>query len=976
MPSPSDQKWLRVLEGYVIGEENAAGERRMRCPLHDDHNPSASVNIKKNVFNCLVCGGGTLRNLKSRMDRRFQEVDEDDFASYDPFDMEDAKTTSNVRSIIEARSVRKHGASQFASTKDEIDLLTEAKIKDWHEALLNNKNLQARLFELRLLTIDTIRRYEIGYQLKRWDEKQQKDFQVNRFTIPIRSIDGDLVNARKYKPNAIGGQKMLNQTGYGKPPRLMPVDQLKEGVIVVMEGEWDALLAIQMGIPAVSGTGGAKRWDPAWGKLFKDKIVYLCYDNDKDGRDGARKAAHSIRSHASAVFVMPALLSKAKSDFTDWVKAGGTAEQFSKLMESCERLPDLVEKASDGTYIEPVSVKVIGSMDSSTNGKPLRITATVTGKKGPTFSAPKNVHFECTMDAGRKCEACPMSTDWDGDKTLEISSRRADVIAQLIEVTTDRQDDRLRSLMGIKRCDRLEIDKREAFTVEELFVTGSVDRRSQEGHDYTQRRVYYTGGSGETPTNADVVMVGTTTPNPKDQRNEFFAWHLEEAKTSIDSFVQKPGMKERLSIFQPRNGQTVLQKCMEIAEDMTLNVTHVFKRERLHVAMDLVWHSMLQFEMDGKVNDRGWLEFIVVGDTRTGKSKTALSLSEHYGLGHIIDCEGATLAGLVGGVKQVGEAWTVQWGEIPLNDRRLCVLDEASGLSQEIISQMSGIRSRGEAQLTKVESQQTTARCRMIWISNPRKSKFVDEKPTEGIRILEDLIGNPEDIARFDFAMSVAEKDVPDSEINVPDKGRANPAYSSEACNELILWCWSRKPDQIEFTRGAYLKTFEAASWLSERYVGSPPLIQGQAVREKISRLAAAFAGRTFSCDETGERLIVTEHHIKAAVNFLDKIYSYPNFGYRRLSNRILRDREIARGSRNEVRSYLLSRPNLYSYLIRTSGKSFRAQDLEEMAFMDRTETNDVLSTLAKYCMITKSKSQIILEPEFQDLLREMENDS
>ena len=49
---------------------------------------------------------------------------------------------------------------------------------------------------------------------------------------------------------------------------------------------------------------------------------------------------------------------------------------------------------------------------------------------------------------------------------------------------------------------------------------------------------------------------------------------------------------------------------------------------------------------------------------------------------------------------------------------------------------------------------------------------------------------------------------------------------------------------------------------------------------------------------------------------------------------------------------------------------SFRSQDLEEMAHLDRDEVRMTLRVLSEAKMIRKDKSQIILEPELQDLLQ------
>jgi transcription initiation factor IIE alpha subunit len=57
-------------------------------------------------------------------------------------------------------------------------------------------------------------------------------------------------------------------------------------------------------------------------------------------------------------------------------------------------------------------------------------------------------------------------------------------------------------------------------------------------------------------------------------------------------------------------------------------------------------------------------------------------------------------------------------------------------------------------------------------------------------------------------------------------------------------------------------------------------------------------------------------------------------------------------------------------FLLDRRGSSFRSQDLEEMAGMDRDDVNTVLDFLSERKMISKEKSQIVLEPELQEVLK------
>ena len=52
------------LESLGIEVANEGEEEILfKCPFHDDKNPSASYNITDIVYNCFVCGGGSLRSL-------------------------------------------------------------------------------------------------------------------------------------------------------------------------------------------------------------------------------------------------------------------------------------------------------------------------------------------------------------------------------------------------------------------------------------------------------------------------------------------------------------------------------------------------------------------------------------------------------------------------------------------------------------------------------------------------------------------------------------------------------------------------------------------------------------------------------------------------------------------------------------------------------------------------------------------------
>lgn len=925
------QQQIKFFRPWLVSAmPNAAGEYRMRCPIHDDTNASATINFDKGLFHCNTskCIGGC--------------------------------TISTLRDKMNAKGIETNGTTASGQSPD---VPSEKIVQRYHEYLLESAEELEAFIDKRGLTIETIKQFQLGL-----------DFQTKRIVIPIRDAAGRIVNLRKYSMSSDDStQKMINQTGLGSPPRLFPISELdnKEATVFVVEGELDALRLIQEGVLAVSGTGGAKKWVPEWTDALEGREVVILYDNDADGRMGAAKAAKALEKKVAGLVVSTELVNRKGGDATDFFNDGGTLEDLVNFVGDLPPFSSAVSLDEDEEALvetEAVTTSVIGTMDSRTNGKALTMQVTVSGRKDPTYSVPGTVDLSCTLDAGPKCAGCPMA-DAAGDMEVSIKTSDISFLAKFINAPESAQLDLIRGNFGIHSCSLLRSNVTQHHTVQELFVKPPID---SDGEDMTQRRVYTIGDSFSTKTNTVSNLTGTTWPNPKDARNEFYAWGVEEAITSLDSFVITDSFVERMQQFCPDVGQSPLEKAREIAHNNSIQVTHIFGRERLHMAMDLAFHSIISFPFqNGRHIQRGWVEFIVVGDTRTGKSETALELSKHYGAGHVISCENASVAGLVGGATQIGNQWTLQWGEYTLNDRRLAILDEVSGMPIDVVSAMTQVRSSGIAQITKIATDQTRARVRSIWISNPRKSNYIDEQKQDGIDVLEDVIGSQEDIARFDLAMSVKEKDVKSSQINRLVSAE-EPKYSRPDCRELVLWAWSRKPDDVVWGEGALEYVFEMADRIGRVYVSKPPLIEIASVKEKIARLAVALAARTFSSDRTGTKVIVEKQHVKDVCVFMNELYSYENFGYRRRSKRVKRNNKIARSHLPAIRKWLTENKTITDFLIDING-SFRLQDMAEMAGVDIDRAREAINILSRAKMVQKVKSQIVQDPILQTLLREFE---
>jgi hypothetical protein len=896
---------------WFVGEENNEGEQRAYCPICEDPDvsasPSAMLNPAEDIWNCLKGNhGGSISELAKQLK---------------------AERGWDIRSESMSGNKRRAGTV----TKPKGDPPSANAVREWHEALLSNPVVLGAFINKRGIDEESILEFEIG-----WDER------TKRYTIPIYDKGGRLVNIRKYKMGAASNeQKFLNHAGYGEA-RIFDLETLAESdTVLLFEGEPDRILALQLGFPAVTGTGGAGTFNPAWRELFNDKVVYNVYDQDDGGEKGSLRVASILAGSVVAYYRVK--LPTPGSDFTDYiVEEGHTAEDFEKLMQDAQMAGNRAERDAFDMPTGGARVSLLESMSDKNGADPIELIVSVTGKQQEPYTAPKRIVATCDMSKGVACETCPMLSR---NGSMEVNTQPHDpILVEFIDITSAARHKLMKAVTGARCTDRVRFDVEENWRVEELSVQQSIDERVDDESNTPTNRTAWSFGTYRSQTNEKIRLVGRNIPDPKTGALKFQSWINQRVHLDIDNFKLTPEVRKELSIFQPDDDQSYLDKCIEIAGDMSRNVTQIIGRDLLHVGMDLVWHSPIAFRVHDQDVDKGWLEMMTVGDTRTGKSEIAQRLMKHYRTGRMVSCEGVTFAGLIGGVQQINGRWNMTWGVVPMNDRRLVVLDEVSGMAERnIIEQMSQVRSSGVAQITKIANESTSARTRLIWITNPLGGKFLRENRLGGIGALLTVVPNMEDIARFDFVIAAGRGDVSSESINA-DNRPGTPAYSSDVCEMLAKWSWSLSRDSIRIGDRAIAAAAKHAIGMGERYTPSPPLVQAENVRFKILRIATAMAARTFSVGRTG-LLLVSKSHVDDAVRFLDMIYSDPSLGYGQMSFEEGERQDNSVNNMSNARNMMLQYPGVYRTFSMNMGGEFRNRDFVEFQGMESNE----IATLTSY---------------------------
>jgi len=937
----SVERYRRFYEMYLgpLPEADSNGEVQVKSCFRHDPNPSMFLNLLDGRYNDFGSDyGGDAYNFYMHM--------------------HDASFSTAKKAVDEIVGSTSEDGFKVPTPID------EAEVVRWHQNLLRSEELRNYLIEKRGLSYEVIKRRKLG-------------FDGARYTIPVYNQYGLCVNVRRYSPTASGGDKMVNYgNGYGGA-RLYPLDALKHDIVMLHEGEFDALKQESEGFHALTTTAGAGTWKRDWTPLFKDKIVYITYDHDKAGRDGAQKVAQQLYGTAKAVFVITLpVAADTGEDVTDfYMKYHKTSEDFMGLMSGTKLWEPADPNAATPGRVHRVELAT--ARHSKYKHKEVEFDVMVVGKDTTPYNIPATSLFKCSMVGinEKMCKGCQLGRT-GGELSLTIA-KDPDML-ELVKSSKQQQSGLIKRKVGIpQNCSFYQVEDVDSVNIEEVLLAPEIRTFSEwttEGGTYLLQNgffIYGDSADAKQPVDANrsYRLRGIMTPDPWQQHVTFLLTSAEPLQDSISTFKMTPELYERLSIFQTND---VAAKFREIHRDFESNVTHIVGRGDLLTGIDLTYHSVLAFYFQDVLIQKGWLDFLCIGDTRTGKSETTEKMLQHYKLGEMSVAENTSYAGLVGGLQQTGDRrWFLTWGKLPLNDGRLFVIDEVSGMSIDDIGRMSGIRSSGIAELTKIQTERTTARTRLIWLSNPRSGRHLSSY-SYGVLAVPELIGRAEDISRFDFVISASRDEVPIESMNRKLEGEpvVEHVYTSELSTQLALWAWSRSVYDVVFEPEATDAILEYAIRMGREYSSSIPLVEGANQRVKIARMAVAAAARVFSTDPTGEKVIVKKMHVDFVYQFLEDIYSKPSLDYKGYSDRELQDVRVAEQYRDEVLNYLNTFPDVADLFDRQ--EYVWPKHLEEQLGCERATSAEHISFFTRTRMIYDSNNRGYRKaPPFIQLLRE-----
>lgn len=886
-------------EQFVQYEKVSGEQSYARCPLHHDTNASFTVNMETDEWYCHGCGTG---GRYVEFIERYYDVGRD----------------------VAAAAVKQWEQRKTFPfpTEDYVDTCV--------------KKLQEKPAEIKILhdfgiTDEIITKYKLGYD-------------DTRITIPIYSKTGRLINVRKYLPphRRIEGStnaKVIGVRGCNEA-RFFPYDSFApdKDTIYVVEGEKDCLVALSQGLNCVTGTGGSNM--PAHEEvLFTGKKVFLMIDNDPAGARLTGHYVNALRGIASDIKVIKLPV----KDFTEyWMEYHNT--EFGPYIEEPvipkKELQDLSDEAT--TLSKSEFVENLNTWITLEN-------MCVIGVDPKTYTIPNKLKVRCmNANCTRPCKIGTMKTA----EEIDIDPRQ---LLQFVNSSDAVQDAYLKKMFS---CKSIGSEPASYVNVQVLMFQESASfKDGMDDASYEPRYGIYLYEESRLIPTVKYNFTACRVTDPRTQQNYYVIKHAEAIQSAVGDCDQTT-----IDYFK-----ACADKCNSASELIDMHYRRwesavgIEGRADLFGAVILTYASVTEIPWKNGII-KGWLDSMVIGDTRTGKSQLAQRFVKRLQMGSYINGENARRTGVIGGVQRNNDSWIITWGAIPMNDKGLLVIDEASGLEVEDIKELSATRSSGAVTINKIAKGEARARTRLIWLSNPRSGRNIEDFYWKGYGAFTEYIPVVEDQARFDLVLSAAREDV--GEL----KGLRNEPLDETKYKNLFSFSWTVSSDDIVISKETIEAVNKSVKELALNYEGGP-LVVGVAVHEKLLRLSCAFAVLCGSI--AGRHLIVQPKHIAYAQEFLESTLNKPTLDYKSFIEESKRAQRAKAKNIEFIKGLVASYPAIKILL---SAQRFRGNQVQEILGVERGEASKIISEL-----LTRGLLKISYNGTYQsdkiliDIARQME---
>ena len=806
---------------------NASNEVQVLCPFphnYDDAGnaiyetrPSANINVDKEVFYCHSCGRGY----------------------------------SEEQFIAEVEQL---------SSKDARNLLKAFENQQITDILEANKRLKLpenrHLFE------------ELGINEKTVAELYLGELDGG-LAFPV-NVYNTLLDVRVYKK----GQKPKCKSCAGaKEGLIIPFDIWRKEtkrITILCAGEKDMAITRSKGFNAITITGGELKVPNFFKSSFEGRQVYICYDNDDAGMKGAKRVAQYLFKCGATPHIVTGhheVCTEKGGDVWDFfMKYGKSVEDFKSIIK---RTPAYTQEDYDEDMRQefPQVSLMEATVCQGNRKKVFSSTVQVSSSFERVQSILDYVEFEKIIE--------PAEGDFFAEKGQKVYFSLEDTPLEKIFYLLENEKEAIafcKARLGIPSNEKgvvfRVLNERPVFKymVTDYYESEIISERTKRLEHLCYVFDAPLDSGGKYKINYRLV----SNPIGK-QELVMVAINVSEANDSVTKFRVTEAVKESLKCFQSDNVQEKMHENYLRARD----IVGKFANELIYYSTDLFYHTPLQITYgrpDNKI--RGCLDVMIIGETRTGKSKTADSLLKLYELGTFLSLKTSTSVGLIGGSKSVNGSWKVTIGAIPRNHTGAVIMEEFQGCPPDFINRLTDIRSSNKVRIARSDGELTVpCAVRMLTLSN-QKSEMGGTKSlrsySNGIEVIKELVEANEDIARYDFFTLVGEPTEYTSPFEIVE---VLPQYNKECYKNRVRWVWSRKPDDIIIAQDVGMYIWEKAQALNKEY-NTHIKIFGSEADQKLARISTAVAGMLVSTDPNFEHIIVKKEHVDWAYNFLNSLYN------------------------------------------------------------------------------------------------------
>lgn len=777
-----------------------------------------------------------------------------------------------------------HAERTIASELGLVSEVDPAWIQNCHAALVGPEGLALRenLMRVKYWPIEILHHLVIGY-----------DIESDTYVIPIYDEHRAPINCRLYRPGASDVKMRWLHQHYGGSI-LYPYLGWHEDVLYIVEGETDAISLRALGFPAVSGTHGGNNPVPD-GNWYANRTIYVLTDNDAVGEEAANTICRVVTRTARAVYrcSLPEWPGKrTKSDISDYIlhlhQQGHDYPTMQRML--LDHVFNLAVQVNRTRFEhgDPDVLPFREVFDGSNIRRRMAFRARVLAVSPTRYLLPQRYRLICPVPGSQRiCQTCPIANNAVHEVQGIFESGDYDGV-RMIKEPRSAILNMMKARVGVPTtCAMPDYTVDDAESIDSLLLCESAEELGASEDVVNNPRDAMVVSRPDTPliANRTYEFEGTILDTPNKLQAILWVDHSTPVGMSHDNFVVDDASIQMLSQFAPPPGVDVFDHLKHVSMDLMYNVTQIYDRLDLHMVYRTVWHSQIAFQFGKQYVDRGWIELIVIGDTRCGKSSTFRRMRDWFGVGQLIDCKNQSVPGILGTVVQRDQSgWYVTPGTLPQNDRGIVCFDEFTSLKGEnLVEALSSTRSEGVVRISKAATAEFSARVRSIWLANPGVGLLMQHMSETGVESITRIIHQPEDIARFDLGMAVTQHDIPAGALH-REYPIERPRWGIEATRKLISWTYSRRPEQVVFHPDAITYTHQWSEYMCAVYDPTIPLVEPADQRNRIAKIAVSVAAQCFSTDDTHQTIQVRPEHVQAAVRLMQMCYDKASMGYNTFS--------------------------------------------------------------------------------------------